>query len=55
MRVFLDIDIGDRETYDRKVAAHKITADYLTSVGSQVTIYVLQIDLLRRTHPPEYF
>ncbi len=36
MRVFLDIDIGDRETYDREVAAHKVTADYLESVGSQV-------------------
>ncbi|CAL5223217.1 g5694 [Coccomyxa viridis] len=35
MRVFLDIDIGDREAYDREGAAHKVTADYLTSVGSQ--------------------
>ena len=36
MRVFLDIDIGDREACDRELAANKATADYLASVGSQV-------------------
>ena len=38
MKVFLDIDIGNREAYDRDLHAHRVTADYLRDVGSQVTL-----------------
>jgi hypothetical protein len=36
MKVFLDIDIGDREAYRRDLAAYRVTADFLEQVGSQV-------------------
>ncbi len=36
MKVFLDIDIGDRDEYNKVAAAHEVTAEYLALVGSQV-------------------
>lgn len=36
MKVFLDIDIGDREAYRRDLAAYRVTAEFLEQVGSQV-------------------
>ena len=36
MKVFLDIDIGDREAYSRDLAAYRVTAEFLEQVGSQV-------------------
>ena len=38
MKVFLDIDIGNREAYDRELHAYRVTADYLRDVGSQVIL-----------------
>lgn len=36
MKVFLDIDIGDREAYARDLAAYQTTAEFSRLVGSQV-------------------
>ena len=36
MKVFLDIEIGDREAYSRDLAAYRVTAEFLEQVGSQV-------------------
>ena len=38
MKVFLDIDIGNREAYDRDLHDHRVTAEYLRDVGSQVIL-----------------
>ncbi|CAK0784765.1 hypothetical protein CVIRNUC_007969 [Coccomyxa viridis] len=35
MKAFLDIDIGNREAYDRDLHDHRVTAEYLRDVGSQ--------------------
>ena len=40
MKVFLDIEIGDRGAYDRELNAYRVTADYLRLLGSQVIPYL---------------
>ena len=40
MNLFLDIEIGNREAYDRDLHAYRVTADYLRHVGYQVVLYL---------------